>query len=737
MSIFNHFQHITLTSDQQMVLENLEIFLNNDFSIFILKGYAGSGKTTLLKGLVDYLKEIERKYQLMAPTGRAAKVINQKTGFEATTIHKGIYSFEDLEEIESKDKDEPLSFIYYYKIRNNPDIEGSILIIDEASMVSDNLSQGEFFRFGSGYLLSDILSYSRILNEKSKTKIIFIGDPAQLPPIGMNFSPAMEERYLQEKYKLKSESTEMKEVKRQASYNGILISASKIRKCLTSGFFNDFDLIENGKDIFNPNYESFLDTYKSIQGIKVIIAFKNKTALDLNMTIRNDRFGDNLPIQQGDMIIVGSNNYRLGIMNGEFGVVSNVEKEAVSRNIGFYKKDGGAVNILLAWRQIDLIMPDEKGQSKIVVGYMLENFLCGDNYLKPEEQQALYIDFKNRHPKLKSKTEEFKEAIKTDPYFNCILLKYGYAVTCHKAQGGEWENAFVFWDKGSGDNYDFYKSEHNKSGKTNPDFYRWAYTAITRASECLFCINPPYFNSFSGIKFIDIEIQNAYKQLIGEVLIPIELNLKNEYYEILKKYNLLEVPLSIQDHFLRIYYLTQNQYIDIINWEQIGYEIRFYFRREEETAAFKFWVNGQNVFKNNFQKLHSATNSDSLFDIIAGLVKNPVPFIINRNIINTAITKLEFEINIEEEKPFLKMLFDVLKEDLIRKNIIIETVEHHNYRERYLFVRNNEKAIVDFEYNGDGFFGRAFPIENHCNSESLLSDIKLQISNLQQLKHVI
>ena len=155
-------------------------------------------------------------------------------------------------------------------------------------------------------------------------------------------------------------------------------------------------------------------------------------------------------------------------------------------------------------------MPDEKGESKTVNGYMLENYLNGDNYLKPEEQQALYVDFKNRNPKLKPKTEEFKEAIKTDPYFNCILLKYGYAVTCHKAQGGEWDTTFVFWDKGVKEDFNFYNSEHNRSGKTNPDFYRWAYTAITRAARKLFCINPPCFNSFSGMSFIDVNVQKSF-----------------------------------------------------------------------------------------------------------------------------------------------------------------------------------------------------------------------------------
>src|SRR5690554_4567424 len=151
MKILSHFQHITLTNDQRTALESISEFLESKNRVFILQGYAGSGKTTLLKGIVEYLNDLQKQYQLMAPTGRAAKVVNQKTGFEATTIHKGIYSFEELEEIEQSDDKNDVSFFYQYKLRNNIEVHDSVLIIDEASMVSDVLSEGEFFRFGSGY----------------------------------------------------------------------------------------------------------------------------------------------------------------------------------------------------------------------------------------------------------------------------------------------------------------------------------------------------------------------------------------------------------------------------------------------------------------------------------------------------------------------------------------------------------------------------------------------------------
>jgi len=737
MNIFNHFQNINLTNDQQTALSGIQDFLYSEKDVFVLQGYAGSGKTTLLKGIVEYLVSIEKKYQLMAPTGRAAKVINQKTGIEATTIHKGIYSFDELQEVENKDEKGEVSFMYYYKLRNNPDVHNSILIIDEASMVSDVQSYGEFFRFGSGHLLKDLIEYSHIGFPNNTTKIIFIGDPAQLPPIGMNFSPALDEKCLSEKYKLRVSTSEMKEVKRQDAENGILKSATKIRKCLTSGFFNDFDLRENGKDIYNPKFEDFLETYKSQQGTKVIISYKNKTALDLNLTIRKDRFGDNLPIQPSDHIIVGGNNYRLGIMNGEFGVVSNVESVTITREVKFYKKNGGTAHVLLTWRSIELQMPDEKGGSKTVQGYMLENYLNGDNHLKPEEQQALYVDFKNRFPKLKPKTEEFKEAITTDPYFNCILLKYGYAVTCHKAQGGEWSSTFVFWDKGTNEKFNFLTSEHNRSGKTNSDFYRWAYTAVTRASKHLFCINPPYFNSFSNMSFIDVNVQNSLQELTGQSLKPIEIEVKGEQIELLKQFNLQDASVSMQNHFLKTNYIVQKQYVDIISWQRVGYEIRYGFKREDSFAAIKLWVNGKDEFKTKFQKLPAETNSNSLFEEVSKLIENSPIFVFHRNTFETILTKIEFEIQLEEEKPFLKTLFDVLQTQSHTYNISIDSISHQSYRERYFIYRNEEKAVIDFEYNGDGFFGRVLPLENQCNSDNILNEVKKVVLNIKEFEYVV
>jgi len=163
-------------------------------------------------------------------------------------------------------------------------------------------------------------------------------------------------------------------------------------------------------------------------------------------------------------------------------------------------------------------------------------------------------------------------------------LKYGYAVTCHKAQGGEWDNTFVFWDYATNDSFDFKNSEHNRTGKTNPDFYRWAYTAITRASDKLFCINPPKFNSYINLTFIDAIVKQSYQELTGVSITPVEINLDQDLQNILVKLYLSNTSVSEQNHFIRLHHFSTQESIEIVKWERINYEIRYIFKRGNEVS---------------------------------------------------------------------------------------------------------------------------------------------------------
>jgi len=722
--MFNHFKHLNLTPGQESALTKLEGFLESPVQVFMLKGYAGSGKTTILKGLVEYLNAVEKDFMLMAPTGRAAKVIRERTGQEAFTIHKSIYSFEDLVEIEEGD-----SFFYYYKVRNNADVAGKIFIIDEASMLSDAKSEGEFFRFGSGHLLTDLITYTRVAHENVKSKIIFVGDPCQLPPVGDNSSKAFDAAYLDDKFHISSDEIEMKEVKRQGGETGILNSASKIRKSISACFFNDFNLRSNGKDIFNPSYESFLDMWDMAASPKIIIASKNKTCLDLNLQIRERRFGNpDLHVQKSDIVIIGSNNYRKGIFNGEFAVINEVSDHATVRTIGLR----GKPSVTLSWRDVELVFPDTESNSKMVRGKILENFLYGDNYLRPEETQALYVDFTIRNKSLKPKTEEFKEAIIRDEFFNCIRLKYGYAVTCHKAQGGEWDNVFTVWDNENTEGFNCFTDKQQRTGKTNQYFYRWAYTAVTRASKTLYALNPPFFNSYSSMSFIDTSVIKSLNELTGRQIQSEEICLDNEMMHEMADLNLIEQPVPLQDHFLKVRQAVRKHYIDIVGWEKIGYEIRYSLKREQDKAVFKTFINGKNEFKNALSPIPGHSPNGLFNDEVIEIV-NQLPVIsIIRNSSDTIISRIEFEFELEEQFPFTRSLFDDIILLFDGTDIIIKEVEHQQYKERYTFIRNQESAVLDFEYKKNGFFGRIVPIPNHTNSQVLVSDIRMALETFKQ-----
>lgn len=724
MSIFNHFKHLNLSPGQETALTQLESFLESPVPVFLLKGYAGSGKTTILKGLVEYLNAIEKDFALMAPTGRAAKVIREKTGQEAFTIHKAIYSFEDMVEVEEGD-----SFFYNYKIRNNTDVAGRIFIVDEASMLSDAKSEGEFFRFGSGHLLTDLISYTRVAQSGVRSKIIFVGDPCQLSPVGDNSSKAFEADYLKENFNLSSIEIEMKEVKRQGGESGILKAAAKIRKSISAQFFNDFDIRSNGNDIFNPGYESFLDTWQKTESTKIIIASKNKTCLGLNLQIRERKFGNaNLPVQKSDTIIMGGNNYRKGVFNGEFAIVNEVNEIATQRTITLKGKDP----VTLYWRDVELVLPDAESSNKIVNGKMLENFLYGDNYLKPEETQALYVDFTIRHKDLKPKTEEFKEAIMQDAYFNCLLMKYGYAVTCHKAQGGEWDNVFTVWDNDNLDGFNCFTDKQRRAGKTDQYFYRWAYTAVTRASKTLYALNPPLFNSYSTMAFLDVNVLNALNELTGNQVQTEEISLDKELLKQLSSFNLLEQPVQLQDHFIKVRQAVRKQYVEVVGWEKIGYEIRYAFQRELDKAVFRTYVNGQNEFRKPITLMANQSADTEFNQHLAEILTHLPNVSIKRNTAETVISKIQFDFELEELYPFTRSLFDDISLLFEGTEITVYDIEHKEYKERYKFKRNNEIAVLDFEYKKNGFFGRVVPVQNMTNSQSLLSSIQTALQTFKQ-----
>lgn len=715
------FTELTLTTDQQKVASLLEAFLAGKQDVFLLKGYAGSGKTTLIKALAKYIDSLNIQYQLMAPTGRAAKVMSSKTQLPATTIHRGIYSYDKLVEKERTAEDKSYTLTYYYAVATGEN--ANVLIIDEASMVSDMVSQQEFFNFGSGRLLFDLIEYSKIQNENNSAKIIFVGDPAQLPPVGMNSSPALDEQYIVNTYNLEVVQSEMHEVKRVSANSDIKLQSEIIRKSITSNKFSGFDLQSNESSILNINYSSFIECYKNTGPTKIVLSYKNSTALELNEEIRTRVYNRVGRIQKGDVIINSSNNYCLDIMNGEFAIVNFVSDDLISRNIVLYKKGGEKTVVNLRWRWVELLFTDD---NKAVEGYILENYLYSNNTnILPEEHQALYVDFKQRHPNLRPKTKEYKDAMYSDDYLNAIKLKYGNAITVHKSQGGEWDNVFIVWDRAQG--------KKNGAGLQNSDFYRWAYTAITRTQHKMINIDVPSFTLFSKMIFIDEQIQNLIFADNDENSESVNIKINN-YKDELVMYGINDLPLSMQHHFVKLAYIAETNGAKIINWQKKGgYEIWYQFEKNGETAGFKFWMKKDFIFKTTRQQIPKQTNSKVLYDVL----NEKFDGLINYSIVDSESQIKAKEVDDKplllpdyEDKPFLQTLYNRLIKEFV--DINISKIESLYYRERYTLTRRDEIAIIDFEYNDKCMFGRVLPNVKKCNSNILLDEVKEIIKLLKK-----
>ncbi|MBL7866721.1 MAG: AAA family ATPase [Flavobacterium lindanitolerans] len=686
MTLKETFSKYTLTTGQSSLIDELDKFLSDKTPCFLLKGYAGTGKTFMMKGLTDFLTATKRSFKIAAPTGRAAKVISQKTKHKAYTIHKTIYSSKDIQEFKTKDEDGTETFKFYYELKNNDDPNNTIYIIDEASMLSNVYSEGEFFRFGSGFLLKDLIKHINPDSNDHGKKIIFIGDNAQLPPVNMNFSPALDENYLKENCGLISKEFELTEVVRQEAESGILHNATKIRKSLKENVFNQLDIETNFKDINKTKYEELLPKYlqacnNSIDEETIIIAYSNSSVKEYNDFVRNHFFPNQNLITVSDKVILVGNNYnypQMELLNGDFGIVKEVAPTNEIRTISLkrkYKKDETIeVSVPLTFRNVTITFTDEDFKKHDIECKIIENLLYSHQRdLSSDELKALYIDFKIRNPRLKAGTKEFKDALRSDKYFNALRIKFGYAVTCHKAQGGEWTNTFL--------------NCKTSMGYFNSSYFRWLYTGITRAKQNLFTIDEPHFSIVSNVQPPKIENIQPKEDIL-------ELNTEISETE-------LPFDFSNQTAFVKHIYLTiseclKDENINVSDIRHTNYLEHYTFSQGNEVAVFKINYNSHNKITTIQKPANSTEFTESIHAKLTKLQ--------NKTIIIAEHKADEIEFEFEQE--FLREHYELRKKQVAEKNISIVRIDHHNYQEVYTFQRDGFSAVYRFYYNGQCRFTR-------------------------------
>jgi exodeoxyribonuclease V len=446
------------TDDQSAALKKIAGYIcdNNNDVIFLMTGYAGTGKTSIISSVVKTLDLLRMRSVLLAPTGRAAKVLASYAGRQAFTIHKKIYR-------QKSSKDGLGSFALDRNLHKD-----TFFIVDEASMVSN--SSGDSSLFGSGRVLDDLIEY---VYSGTECKLVIVGDTAQLPPVGSAVSPALDTSALGE-YGFGLISCELKQVVRQSETSGVLMNATRVRLQVAENdlVHPSLDCI-NYKDTIRITGEELIDEISTAYGTcgmegTIIVVNSNKLANRYNQGIRNRIFFREEEISTGDMVMVVKNNYF--IINEEedgAGFIANGDIAEVKKIRKYEERYG--------FRFADMVLKFPDYNLEIESKVMLDVLQLDTPALPSDKSKELYQNILADYLHIKTRRKQF-ESVRNDPYFNALQIKFAYAVTCHKAQGGQWERVFI--DQGM-----FNRNE------ITIDYLRWFYTALTRSTDRVYLVN--------------------------------------------------------------------------------------------------------------------------------------------------------------------------------------------------------------------------------------------------------
>ena len=453
------------TEGQAKVLYHLSAFIltEKERPVYLLRGYAGTGKTTLVSTLVKTLPSLGMRYQLLAPTGRAAKVMSTYTGKAASTLHRKLYRFQVNANGE------------FRMARAENKAKNTVFIVDECSMISD---QDDGYSW-SRSLLDDLIEY---VFSGSCCKLLLIGDSAQLPPVGLDISPAMDFDILKNGFSLTLATYEMKEVMRQNLDSGILYNATEIRNLMSANSQYNLPLLDinNFSDIVKIDPMSFEELLWESFGDKrsnndaVVICRSNKRANMFNQAIRSRVLQEEGELSTGDKLMIVKNNYfwsgQQSAVSGQISFLANGDMIEITRINKFEEMYG------FHFADVDIQLTDYEEAPTLSVKIIMEALYSDSPALTNEEAKRLYQAVEEDYMDI-PRASDRRKAMKENPYYNALQVKFGYALTCHKTQGGQWNNVFVEAP---------YLPDETTLEHSD---LRWLYTAMTRAKEKVYLVN--------------------------------------------------------------------------------------------------------------------------------------------------------------------------------------------------------------------------------------------------------
>lgn len=695
---------MTLSQQQSQALERIRNFVTDKSqTIFILKGYAGTGKTTLIKNLIPDLSHLGKEVVLLAPTGRSAKVLSQKTTYPASTIHRAIYALDKMQVVRHNEhgeliqtslleKDSDLrskgsdDLQFWFSIRQhdtNHNPTASIYIIDESSMIGSRPVHDETLHFGTDILLDDLLTF---VQPHLGGKIIFVGDPAQLPPVGDNHSAALDETFFRERG-LTVSSFELTEVFRQKSNSIILQNAMLIRNLLQTKHRNQFCFERKTGEVEDMTPEqvitSFCDqTPQPEIGNSVVLCYTNALTKDYNDAIRCRYFPGISQVVSGDILQVVRNHINhdrdIEFYNGDFVKVLSVSDQIETLSAPVWTDVSSTRQrqiVSLDFRDAELLLENGQQTQCKIIDTLLQS---REPNLTPLQNVALYINFRIRHPELKPDDEAFSETLMQDPYFNAIRVKYGYAITGHKSQGGEWETIYVDY-----------------SGRTglHGDSLRWVYTTTTRAKKRLYGVNIPNITPISAIQ---LNAPNRIAKPAKEAFA----------FANVRKVDLLPETASV---FQKQKYMCIKEQLDtegfqIISIQTLQYDDRYTIAVPSGNAVVDCFYNGTGLYT-RYAFLTPLPENDRIREILENE------------------EGLQFKVNYTPSSEALRHLFAKMVSACDDLNIRITNIVEHTpqYHVGYYLKTSGRFSQILFYFNSNQTITHALP-----SSDMGMDDNKLQ-----------
>ena len=473
---------------------------------------------------------------------------------------------------------------------------------------------------------------------------------------------------------------------------------------MKANLFNQLDIETNFKDINKTKHEELLSKYlqacnNSIDDETIIVAHSNSSVKEYNDFVRNHFFPNQQFLTVGDKVILVSNNYnhqKMILLNGDFGFVKQVSPLNESRVIKLKRKNKVGkqvkIDVRLTFRNVIIAFIDEEQNKQDIECKIIENLLYSHNRdLSSDELKAIYIDFKIRNNLLKAGTKEFKDALRADHYFNALRIKFGYAVTCHKAQGGEWKNTFL--------------NCKTSMGYFNSSYFRWLYTGITRAKENLFTIDEPHFKIGSNLQ--SARIENV--ALREDILV-----LSDEILEMELPFDLPSETPFLRNIFLAINDILKDANLKITSIKHTSYLEHYTFSQGNENIVLKIHFNNQNKITRIEKPTNTTVLVESIYSALAQLENKAI--IISEEETTLSGSEKQFEF----DKPFLKEFYENLKLKVSSSNIRITNIKHPDWHEIYEFQKNGFVATYKFYYNKKGIFSK---VENIPPTTGLINEI--------------